>query len=69
MAGGPVSDEEIVRFANIVESVAHAIKAGRFVPNGLASGACSWCGYKAICPAYQKRNTTTFDFDAFGLAS
>ena len=68
MAGGPVSDEEIVRFANIVEVVANAIKAGRFVPNGLASGACSWCGYKAICPAYQQRGTKEFDFDAFGLA-
>jgi RecB family exonuclease len=68
MAGGPVSDEEIVRFANIVESVAFAIKAGRFVPNGLASGACSWCGYKNICPAYQRRGTTVVDFDVFGLA-
>lgn len=68
-AGGPVSDEEIRRFANIVESVAYAIKAGRFVPNGLASGACSWCGYRSICPAYQRRNTTEVSFDAFGLAS
>ena len=69
MAGGPVSDDEIVRFANIVESVAAAIQAGRFVPNGLASGACSWCGYKFICPAYQRRESMTVDFDVFGLAS
>lgn len=66
-AGGPVSDEEIVRFANIVENVAHSIKAGRFVPNGLASGACSWCGFKAMCPAYAKRNTTEATFDVLGL--
>lgn len=69
MAGGPVSDEEIVRFANVVENVAASIKAGRFVPNGLVSGACSWCGYKAICPAYQKRaDAAVIDFDVFGLA-
>ena len=55
MAGGPVSDEEIIRFANIVENVAGAIKAGKFVPNGLVSGACTWCGYKDICPAYQRQ--------------
>lgn len=66
-AGGPVADDEIRRFANVVEAVAHTIKAGRFVPNGLASGACSWCGYQRICPAYQKRNTTEVSFDTFGL--
>lgn len=55
MAGGPIGNEEIVRFANIVESVADSIKAGRFVPNGLVSGACTWCGYRDICPAWQKR--------------
>jgi RecB family exonuclease len=66
--GGPVGDEEIVRFADIVENVAHTIKAGRFVPNGLITGACSWCGYRDICPAYKKRNTSEVDFDPFGLA-
>lgn len=54
-AGGPVDDGAIVRFANIVESVHGAIQAGRFVPNGLSSGACSWCGYRNICPAYEAR--------------
>lgn len=55
VAGGPVTDDQIVRFANVVESVAGSIKSGRFAPNGLVSGACSWCGYKAVCPAYDKR--------------
>lgn len=50
--GGPVSDDQIRKFANIVQSVGSSIKAGRFPPNGLVSGACTWCGYKAICPAY-----------------
>lgn len=54
-AGGPVTDDQIVRFANVVESVAGSIRAGSFAPSGLVSGACSWCGYKAMCPAYDKR--------------
>lgn len=54
-AGGPVDDTQIIRFANVVESVHGAIQAGRFVPNGLTSGACSWCGFKNICPAYEQR--------------
>lgn len=50
--GGPITDDQISRFSNIVGSVSQAIEAGRFVPNGLQSNACSWCGYKPICPAY-----------------
>lgn len=50
--GGPVSDDQIRKFATVVRSVGDSIKAGRFPPNGLVSGACSWCGYKEICPAY-----------------
>lgn len=61
MAGGPVSDDDIIRFANIVESVAGSIKAGRFVPNGLVSGACTWCGYTNICPAYQRAATINME--------
>lgn len=49
-AGGPVSDDQIVRFAATVESVADAIRAGRFVPNGIqARGVCDWCGFKEQC--------------------
>jgi CRISPR/Cas system-associated exonuclease Cas4 (RecB family) len=49
-AGGPVSNDQILRFANTVESVADAIRAGRFVPNGLTGrGVCDWCGYKEMC--------------------
>lgn len=50
--GGPVSDDQIRRFANIVESVGSQIQAGRFAPNGLVNGACSWCPHTAYCPAY-----------------
>jgi RecB family exonuclease len=55
VAGGPVDDNQIIRFANVVESVHGAIEAGRFVPNGLTSGACDWCGFRNICPAYERR--------------
>jgi len=55
-SGGPVSDDAIVRFADVVTDVAAAIQAGNFVPNGLTNGACSWCGYKSICKAYQLQN-------------
>lgn len=49
-AGGPVSDDQILRFANTVESVADAIRAGRFVPNGIqARGVCDWCGFNEMC--------------------
>ncbi len=51
--GGPVTDERIAQFAGIIDRVSSAIGQGDFVPNGLVSGACSWCGYRAICPAYQ----------------
>lgn len=51
--GGPITDAQIAQFAGIVGQVSAAINAGRFVPNGLVSGACGWCGYRAICPAYQ----------------
>ena len=52
--GGPVTDEQIVQFAGVVGSVSAAINAGRFVPNGIVNGSCSWCGYTAICPAFIK---------------
>lgn len=56
--GGPISDASIERFVNVVESVSGAISAGKFVPNGLIGSppACSWCGYKDICPAYEKKD-------------
>lgn len=55
--GGPISDERIRRFAGIVTDVHENILAGRFVANGIigAPPACSWCGYRAICPAYLGR--------------
>lgn len=57
-SGGPVSDEAIVRFSSVVRDVADAINAGSFVPNGLANGACSWCGYKHICTSYREEYGT-----------
>jgi PD-(D/E)XK nuclease superfamily len=56
---GPLSDEDIRSFAWIVEQVAAQIQAGRFVPNGLLSGACNWCGYRDICPARRGMNGGT----------
>jgi RecB family exonuclease len=57
-AGGPIPDEQIVGFSQVVADVGAAIKAGRFVPNGLVNGACSWCGYTRICPAFMKKDPT-----------
>jgi hypothetical protein len=54
--GGPVTDDQIRQFAGVVDDVSSSIHAGSFVANGLVSGACSWCGYKAICPAYLKQD-------------
>lgn len=50
---GPVPDQSIVAFAEIVETAQRSVNAGLFPPNGLKSGACSWCGYRDICPAYR----------------
>lgn len=56
--GGPISDDQIRRFGVIVDSVASAIETGRFVPNGLLSNACGFCGYRPICPAYLRQDPT-----------
>jgi hypothetical protein len=53
-SGGPVEAGAIRTFANIVNNVSQQIESGTFVPNGLMSGACSWCGYQSICPAYKE---------------
>jgi hypothetical protein len=52
-SSGPVPDESIEAYAGIVSDVAKGIEAGNFPPNGLQGNACSWCGYKAICPAFR----------------
>ena len=51
---GPVPDYAISEFAKIVTDVATAVSRGTFLPTGLTNNACSWCGYKAICSAYQR---------------
>lgn len=55
-SGGPVSDQQIVAFAEVAKQVSDAITRGDFLPNGLYSQACSWCGYADICPAYRRFN-------------
>jgi hypothetical protein len=50
---GPIPDESIATYADIVTGVAKGIEAGNFPPTGLQGHACSWCGYKARCPAYR----------------
>lgn len=54
--GGPVTTAQINQFAGIIGDVSSAINAGRFVPNGVITGACGWCGFKPICPAYLKQD-------------
>jgi hypothetical protein len=48
-----INEVDIKRFAGVVTAVSDAINAGTFVPNGVVSGACGWCGYADICPAYR----------------
>jgi hypothetical protein len=50
---GAITSERILAFGQAVEQVSKAINAGMFLPNGLFSNACSWCGYKDLCPAYK----------------
>lgn len=47
---GPVPDSAINQFASVVTRVADGITKGSFPPNGIQSNACSWCGYRAMCP-------------------
>lgn len=63
-SGGPIDQKAIVNFAGVVTDVADAIQRGDFVPNGLVNGACSWCGYKNICPAYQMSRTDVVEYEA-----
>lgn len=56
-SGGPIDGEAVIKFANVVENVYAAIQEGRFLPNGLMSNACSWCGYKNRCPAYNAQRS------------
>jgi hypothetical protein len=53
ISSGPVPDQSIVAYAGIVDDVVRSIEAGRFIPNGLRNGVCSWCPYTTICKPYQ----------------
>lgn len=50
---GPVPDRSIEAFSMIVSEAQRSIAAGIFPATGITSGACSWCGYRDICPAYK----------------
>jgi PD-(D/E)XK nuclease superfamily len=41
----PVPDQDIVAYADIIDTVSRSIEAGLFPPTGLKSHACSWCGF------------------------
>lgn len=49
---GAIPDKSIRAYGRIVREVSESIEAGTFLPTGLQSNACSWCGYKDICDAY-----------------
>ena len=46
-----IVDADVKRFASIVSVVNAAISEGTFVPNGLVSGMCGWCGFRDLCTA------------------
>lgn len=50
---GPVSNQSIAVFAEVLSGVSESVQHGIFLPTGLKTGACSWCGYRAICPAFK----------------
>ena len=56
-SGGPVTRDAIQTFASVIQGVAEQIEEGRFLPTGLMNNACSWCGYRDICPAYRAGQT------------
>jgi RecB family exonuclease len=57
ISGGPIDDAAIATFAGIVTKASESIAHGDFLPNGLIGSppACSWCGYRNICPAYRAK--------------
>ena len=55
LASGPVTDDSLRAFGDVLHSVSRSIGAGSFPPNGLQSNACSWCGFRDICTAYKER--------------
>jgi hypothetical protein len=55
ITSGPVTDDDIEAFSDILVTSYRAIGTGIFPPTGLKSNACPWCGYKDICGAYRER--------------
>lgn len=53
--GGPVTDADILDFAQEVEDAMATIKRGSFPPLGRQTGACNWCPFWDICPDYKGR--------------
>lgn len=55
-SGGPITDFQIDRFLRIIHTAKQSIDAGVFMPTGLQTHACGWCGYADICPDYRAAN-------------
>jgi CRISPR/Cas system-associated exonuclease Cas4 (RecB family) len=53
-SGGPVNNATVASFSRVVTEVHRQITRGNFAPNGLANGACGYCPFTQICPAYKE---------------
>lgn len=51
--GGPVDQLALGVLATQIKTADDMVQRGYFPANGLASYACSWCGYRNICPAFK----------------
>lgn len=49
-----ITPATVRQFSNVVTNVMAGISAGNFPPNGLVGTACSWCGYRDLCPAFKE---------------
>lgn len=52
-SAGPITDVAIAGFSQILTGVSERVQRGIFLPTGLNHGACGWCGYRDICPAFK----------------
>ena len=53
--GGPYTDQDYLDLAQEIENAMSAIARGSFPTLGTETGACNWCPYWDICPAYRGR--------------
>lgn len=52
-SAGPISDAGIAAFAKVISGVSESIQRGIFLPTGLNTGACGYCPYTDLCPAFR----------------